>query len=413
MPSTLSQKMLNLSIDDGLSQGYISAVLQDRNGYLWVATMGGLNRYDGYSFTVYQNEDDTNSITSNNVQGLFEDGEGRLWIVFQNGALDLFDMENNRFRHILPSRYINKEYEPGSFVIMGTSGNTLLIAKNRRILSITVHENPNPVAATKQAGKISIQELMPAKGSADFLWGNSVKCDPLPGRRIWMVDQSSSLFELKADVAGRQYRFIEFRLPPHLIPANTARECPTLNMTDTLRNLIYFQQYGNLYRMEEAAGKVELFMKNEIVSSYALGCVDNDGNLWSTHNGFLYTINVSERKGFFVISDDPPLAKKMAGTCSRMYVGQSDNLWICTIGYGLVKLNLRNVNFNHIKPPAASTFSTRRIYKSPSENVYLVPWMGDQCFFDSISMKLVPCAWQLKNEGLVKGTKRIVPAAGN
>jgi ligand-binding sensor domain-containing protein len=407
----MSVKMTNLSIDDGLSQGYISAVLQDRSGYLWIATMGGLNRYDGYSFSVYQNDDDTNSIASNNIQGLFEDSEGQLWIGFQNGALDLFDPLNNKFRHILPSKHNNKEYEPASFSFIGTSGNSFIIAKNREILSITIHKKVSAAGSTKQPAEISIQELKPAAGSDIFLWGNLVKAALLPGRRIWIVDHSSALFEFKVDISHKQYRFIEFKLPLFLVPANTLKQCPTLNITDSRRNLIYFQQYGNLYRMEESTGKVELFMKNETVNSFALGAADEHGDLWSTNNGFLYKINVNERKGHFVNSDDPLLLKKMAGTCSRIYMGQSDNLWICTIGYGLVQLNLRNINFNHIKPTANSTFSTRRMYKSPAENLFLVPWMGDQCFFDSTSMKLIPCTWQLRNEGLINGVNKKMPVA--
>ncbi len=45
-----------LTISDGLPQGMIYAIRQDRNGYLWVAIKDGLNRYDGYNFTVFTHD---------------------------------------------------------------------------------------------------------------------------------------------------------------------------------------------------------------------------------------------------------------------------------------------------------------------------------------------------------------------
>ena len=47
-------KFTHLTTDDGLSQGYVTAILQDRRGFMWFATRDGLNRYDGNTFVVYK-----------------------------------------------------------------------------------------------------------------------------------------------------------------------------------------------------------------------------------------------------------------------------------------------------------------------------------------------------------------------
>lgn len=51
-PSDL--KFTHLTTNDGLSQGTITEILQDRRGFMWFATRDGLNRYDGNAFVVYK-----------------------------------------------------------------------------------------------------------------------------------------------------------------------------------------------------------------------------------------------------------------------------------------------------------------------------------------------------------------------
>ena len=48
-------RFTHLTTNDGLSQGYVTAILQDRRGFMWFATRDGLNRYDGNAFVVYKN----------------------------------------------------------------------------------------------------------------------------------------------------------------------------------------------------------------------------------------------------------------------------------------------------------------------------------------------------------------------
>ena len=64
-------KFTHLTTNDGLSQGYVTAILQDRRGFMWFATRDGLNRYDGNTFVVYKNNpNDSASLSSNFLQDL-------------------------------------------------------------------------------------------------------------------------------------------------------------------------------------------------------------------------------------------------------------------------------------------------------------------------------------------------------
>src|SRR6185436_7091889 len=65
-----------ITINDGLSQGMVNCILQDRYGFMWFATKDGLNRYDGYHFVVYRHDpSNAASIADNYVETIFEDSK--------------------------------------------------------------------------------------------------------------------------------------------------------------------------------------------------------------------------------------------------------------------------------------------------------------------------------------------------
>jgi ligand-binding sensor domain-containing protein/signal transduction histidine kinase len=93
-------KFTHLTTNDGLSQDNIVATLQDHRGFMWFATGGGLNRYDGNTFVVYQNNPgDPNTLSANDTQSLIEDDRGNLWIATWGAGLDKFDPTTERFTH--------------------------------------------------------------------------------------------------------------------------------------------------------------------------------------------------------------------------------------------------------------------------------------------------------------------------
>lgn len=90
-------KFTHLTTDDGLSQSVVRCILKDKHGFIWFGTSDGLNRYDGYSFTVYRNiPQNTHSLNGNSIGALFEDREGTLWVGTNNG-LSKYDRGNDSF----------------------------------------------------------------------------------------------------------------------------------------------------------------------------------------------------------------------------------------------------------------------------------------------------------------------------
>jgi len=67
------------TVEDGLSDNYISHACQDSKGFLWISTTSGLDRFDGHEFTHYSKEN--NGLSSNYVEKAIEDKNGKIWVI--------------------------------------------------------------------------------------------------------------------------------------------------------------------------------------------------------------------------------------------------------------------------------------------------------------------------------------------
>ncbi len=100
--SATAQKYMfkHLEVKDGLSNNQVNAIYKDSRGFMWFGTASGLNRYDGYEFKVYRNQNnDAKSLSDNYIENIQEDVSGNLWIrtsagyVFYNSLTDTFDRD--------------------------------------------------------------------------------------------------------------------------------------------------------------------------------------------------------------------------------------------------------------------------------------------------------------------------------
>lgn len=84
-------------VEDGLSSNTVRCVLQDKKGFIWIGTEGGLNRFDGLTFRNFLNiAGDTTSLGNNYVYTLLEDSESNLWIGTDHGV-SIFNPRSEKF----------------------------------------------------------------------------------------------------------------------------------------------------------------------------------------------------------------------------------------------------------------------------------------------------------------------------
>ncbi|MBK8049102.1 MAG: hypothetical protein IPK16_19500 [Anaerolineales bacterium] len=143
-----------LTQEEGLSQNSVLALFQDREGFLWIGTQDGLNRYDGYNFAVYKNNvDDPESISLASILEITQDRKGDIWVGTWGGGLNKLDPLTGKF-----TRYQHDPNDPGSLphdlvpavledsrgvLWVGTQGGGLATLDRETGQFTTYHHNPD------------------------------------------------------------------------------------------------------------------------------------------------------------------------------------------------------------------------------------------------------------------------------
>ena len=126
--------------ENGLPNSQVSKIYQDRAGYIWMCSEGGLIRFDGMRFESFRHDREReNSISSSSVISMLEDSRGHTWVATVNG-LNLFDTEHSEFRrfelnderHAVANPYISALLEVpgrsgGCRLYVATSGSGIFV----------------------------------------------------------------------------------------------------------------------------------------------------------------------------------------------------------------------------------------------------------------------------------------------
>ncbi len=125
----------SLSKEQGLSQSSVIDMVQTSDGYLWLATQDGLNRFDGYESRVFTHDRlNPDSISDNFIWSLAEDNQGNLWVGTASGGMSRYNPKTEKFTHY--------RHDPSNKASL--SGN--------QILDILVDSKGQVWAATAEAG---------------------------------------------------------------------------------------------------------------------------------------------------------------------------------------------------------------------------------------------------------------------
>ena len=198
-----------ISVEEGLSQSTVFAITQDHQGYLWLGTEDGLNRFDAYDFRVFRNDpEDLQSISSNWVVRLaFDPSAPGLWVMGQNG-IDFFDPSTEDFRRFGSPRTAGRRAFPTA-LHLGESGR-LWVGTDLGLFSLEKGGfRPALIASEGEEGWI-FRELLELNGAVwCAAWGvGLLRFDPRTGRSESFREEKWSSTRMRALEADHEGRYL-------------------------------------------------------------------------------------------------------------------------------------------------------------------------------------------------------------
>ncbi len=333
LPARQNLKFTHLSIADGLSHSDVRTIVQDQQGFMWFGTwLGGLNRYDGYTFKVYKHDpQDERSLSTNAVWALHVDRSGDLWVGTAGGGVDRYDRETDSFVHYwhdaddpasLPHDNVKAFYEDESGMLwVGTLGGGLSRFDRASGTFFTYRSDPNDPTSF---GEASVLSISPDK-TTGLLWVGTL------GEGVSVLDRST----------GRFTRYANDPNDPASLSHNTVG-----HIFQDRTGSLWLSTEGGLNRFDPHTHTFIRYLHDPqnpaslsddfVVQTYE----DQAGRFWVTTNNGLNLMD-RERGTFTRYLNDPNNPDSLSSNVingSGFYEDASGALWIGTRSTGADRL---------------------------------------------------------------------------
>ena len=328
----------SISIAQGLSQGMVFDLLQDKEGFIWVATKNGLNRYDGYEFRVFTNDTyNSSSLSSNTIIKLFEDSKGRIWAGTENAGVNIYDKKSGQFYRI-----VHNPSDPGSL-----SGNVIR----------TIEELPDGriLVGADQAGIniIKLPDNLHEKNASPVITRLTLPNDA----EVYGMGKDKNGTMWIGGMDGAVYRF------------------------DPLKNRFITLNHGKLFNNGNLNPDGSILINNNLFLSDGINVFPlfdmhsrPAGNLifspreklWNNHHRELYFYDISKWEPGSEVKWDVRLPAETR-IVYPFIIDRSGILWSGSIGYGLRKYNTAGTKFKMQVPG----YSVRFIVQASPKDIFV------------------------------------------
>ena len=357
----------HLTTEDGLSQSDINGIHQDRQGFMWFATHDGLNKYDGYGFTVYNpNPNKKGSISSNLVFNIVGDARDNLWIGTTGGGLNYFDKTTEKF---ITFKHLKEDKSSLSNDYIST------ILKD--------HKERLWIATNAGLNMLDLNQPLDKPKFHDFDFEPEPVASSWDGQHIYTIFENSKnqlfvggvggLFKRSRDQNGDIYfKCInaEMNLPKAIV-RSIAEDKEGRLIVGTEEKLFIQERKGEGKLLQIAEGNI-----NAIV-------IDDNQNIWcGTNKGLLFFNNSSKKKlPEFVEKftynplDNNSISKNIIKSIA---IDKTGIVWVGTNGGGINKFDPKRKRFDHIRKtlsPKSLSYDKIRSFFEDSNGTL---WVGTE-----------------------------------
>ncbi len=324
----------NISVPEGLSNSNVNYMFQDSNGFLWISTADGLNRYDGNSIKIFKNDpNDSTTIPTNDCYAIAEDADGFIWVGIYGNIIVRFDPRNETF----------KKYpiETNGVTSISFFLSALLDSKGNLWFGSTTHG-----VQKFNKSKNKFEQVLLDTANKKAQWGNTFSISELKNGNILVADYANGI---------RIYNEKLNLFQPYYIKANFSPIEMQVIYEDASGNIWFggnakvIKFSPNYYATEE----YDVFgaIKNDKGFYQVTGIVqDREGYLWvGSYSQGLYRIDINTKSIHQVDygSTNSEIAERII--INQIIKDKYSVVWIATWGNGLTKFDPLREPFNFHK----------------------------------------------------------------
>jgi signal transduction histidine kinase/ligand-binding sensor domain-containing protein/DNA-binding response OmpR family regulator len=327
----------NINSDSGLSSNSINTIFRDSQGYLWVGTNFGLNRYDGYAMKVYKHDfTKENSLVNNYIFSIEQDADGVLWIQSKSG-MSSYNYETETFensvKNILLSRSIIDDYLDN---VICSPKNTAHIVNDYNVV-IYNHQKKKTVRVEKQNEHVSYQN-----GCFDAQ------------ENLWLTDSKQSIYKVNASTGKIIFNY------SNLIKKEKNQNNSSI-FVDKRNKLWIIINFQRLYFFDPVTSKIIDFkqdVKNASFNKYPIRSIveDDYSRMWiATDHGGIALLNPFTFETSVITENEKQVFSLSENSITALFADKDGAVWVGTYKQGVDYFHPLNRRFITNKIPGASS----------------------------------------------------------
>jgi ligand-binding sensor domain-containing protein/signal transduction histidine kinase len=331
LAQTRELRFERVSVEQGLSNFTVTSIVQDRQGFLWLSTADGLNKYDGYDFKVYKHDPaDSTSLPWQDLSCLLVDRAGTLWLGAgpSNRGLYRYAPEIDGFLPFsskapladsLARQVMGLIYEDrrGDFWLSTSAG----LFRYQHATDALQDFPPNPQDSTALNGK-GINAIAEDRAGA-----------------LWIGSAGGGLFRWEAETA----RFKHYR-----IASRSGNDAAPRKILEDRRGMMWVATTEGLYRFNRATGAFELAPapRGKVFEHIVTLFEDSHGRLWvGTFGAGLWRYDAAADRFDQSLHDPSDPNSLSANRIEFIFEDRSGILWFATYRNGLNRYNRKQEAF--------------------------------------------------------------------
>ncbi len=377
-------KFKNYGTDQGLAVTTAFSIVQDDYGFLWIASIDGLIRYDGYKFVAYKNNfNDSSSISDNTISYLSKGRSNRIWMGTYSGGLNSLDATTGKFK-----RYVNNSGDKNSissnrvWAVLEDDNGIVWAGTDNGLNRIDIKTNKVTRYYHDERSKNSLCEstiLSLAKDKQGVLWigtVNGLSRAPLDLNQYVreFINYKNNGSDISSLGSNMVMSFLETKDGSMYVGTTNglSKFVSTKNNFETTR---FSEQPDSL--SERVYSYLNSYGDNAIRSMYE----DKNQHLWLSTDKGLKILKPIEGTYVSYMAEPGNRQAISADLLSGMYEDKAHNLWIGSLAGGINKVDLKPQKFllcqtQNGNPAKLSKNNIRSIYVDSKNTLWIGTFEG-------------------------------------